>query len=501
MSFKKETDHVGMEVIVPVTGISNTAKTVGFLVNHFNADALSGLLRGEEVVGLGAHTQTIGIGKTGMVYLVNSDKVFVSGTSHEEALEFKQRVDTHPVRRCLEHGEEVVGEWKNFNGVDVVGAAMCMDIEGARLVLLVEQDTGEAFAPVEDLGLLFLCMGLFVSCGVVFTSMLAAKTVSGPLSRLAEFATRVSGGGGMIGQAVDLDRADEIGILAKALNSMIVSLQKMMGDLEEKNRIIVKSMKELKEVNAELDKFVYTSSHDLRAPLRGISSFATFLEEDYKDKLDDEGKDYLQEIRKGADRMERLIEDLLELSRISRIRNPYEPVDIRAIIGDVAARLQQEIAAHRVELEVAEHMPTICCDRIKIGEVFLNLIHNAIKFSSKNTGKTPKVDVGYSDEGTYHQFYVRDNGIGIAPQYQEQIFQIFQRLHTEAEYAGTGIGLSIVWKIVEEHDGRIWVDSQLGEGATFYFTISKNLQDRCGRCKDNLAGLSCASSSTEGETK
>jgi light-regulated signal transduction histidine kinase (bacteriophytochrome) len=131
-----------------------------------------------------------------------------------------------------------------------------------------------------------------------------------------------------------------------------------------------------------------------------------------------------------------------------------------------------------VDLIIQPDMPVIKCDRIKMSEVFLNLVNIAIKFSSKNKKENPKVEIGYVDEGEFHKFYVKDNGIGIDPQYHQQIFGIFKRLHTAKEYEGTGAGLSIVKRVIDDHGGKIWIESELGKGATFYFTIPKALKTK-----------------------
>ncbi|HBR14549.1 MAG TPA: hypothetical protein DD723_03265 [Candidatus Omnitrophica bacterium] len=262
-------------------------------------------------------------------------------------------------------------------------------------------------------------------------------------------------------------------------NGGIVSYIGISQDITDRKKAeqqMIQQKENLEKVNLELDSFVYTASHDLRAPLRGIASFATFLEEDYKDKLDAEGKDYLNEIRKGADRLSALIDDLLTLSRIARIKNPYEKVDIRTLIEAVRERLEFDIKESKVELGVQENLPLLVCDRIKLGEVFVNLINNSIKFSSKSNKENPKVDIGYNEREKFYEFYVKDNGIGIDPQYHERIFEIFKRLHKPGEYEGTGAGLSIVKRIVEDHGGRVWVESRLGQGAVFYFTIPKDLK-------------------------
>ena len=250
-------------------------------------------------------------------------------------------------------------------------------------------------------------------------------------------------------------------------------------DITERKRAeeqLVQEKENLEKVNLELDSFVYTASHDLRAPLRSIASFSYFLLQDCRDKLNEQGKHYLDKIQNSSKRMNQLIEDLLVLSRISRIKNPYDLVDIKELIRDVIKRIEFDIRETKTEVVIQKHMPQIVCDRIKIAEVFVNLLNNAIKFSSKENPSRPRVEVGYSDENRFHQFFVKDNGIGIDPAQHEQIFGLFKRLHKRSEYEGTGAGLSIVKRVVADHGGKIWVESEFGKGAAFFFTIPKNLK-------------------------
>ncbi len=146
------------------------------------------------------------------------------------------------------------------------------------------------------------------------------------------------------------------------------------------------------------------------------------------------------------------------------------------MINSVLERLEFDVKESQAELIVQKNMPTIRCDRIKLGEVFFNLINNALKFSSKNNLKKPRVEVCYVNDTDDHKFFVKDNGIGIEPQYHQKIFGIFKRLHKQSEYEGTGVGLSIVKRIIDDHQGKVWVESDLGKGAIFYFTIPKELK-------------------------
>ncbi len=221
-------------------------------------------------------------------------------------------------------------------------------------------------------------------------------------------------------------------------------------------------------VNRELDDFTYIVSHDLKEPLRSINAFSKFLEDDYGPAFDENARRYIQRIKANTDHMHALIEDLLEISRIERKLNPMEEADIGAIIDEARRRLEYSIQEKNVVVDIKGDLPRIYCDRTRITEVFANLFSNAIKFNDK---PEPRIEVGYSLEGAYHQFYVRDNGPGIEEQYFEKIFSIFQRLVKKEDYEGTGAGLTIVKKIIGMHRGRVWVESRPGEFSAFYFTI------------------------------
>lgn len=229
----------------------------------------------------------------------------------------------------------------------------------------------------------------------------------------------------------------------------------------------------LKETNQELNNFVYTVSHDLKAPLRAIDGFSGFLLEDHADKINDDGRLYLKRIRGGAQHMQSLINDLLELSKIGRISNPFEEVSISELLEQIKEEFQFQIKEKNAKIEINGNMPVIYCDKIRIYQVFSNLITNAIKFTKK--GVTPEIKIGCEDRDSYWEFYVKDNGIGIAKEYHKRIFEIFQRLHKPEEFEGTGIGLTIVKRIIELHKGGIWLESEEGKGSSFFFIIPKKV--------------------------
>jgi len=231
--------------------------------------------------------------------------------------------------------------------------------------------------------------------------------------------------------------------------------------------------RELARSNAELEDFAYAVSHDLKEPLRGIDDFSRFLAEDYSDKLDEQGQERIRAIRKSAQGMKQLIEDLLELSRLGRIRQELTTVGMQSLLGDVRLDLEFALREKKVDLRIEPGLPTLACDALRTKQVFQNLISNAIKFSDK---PQPVVEIACSEDDSVYTFSVRDNGIGIDDQYHEKIFWIFERLNQQGEYEGTGAGLAICKKIVEAHGGKIWVESSVGQGSTFSFTIPKSIQ-------------------------
>lgn len=222
--------------------------------------------------------------------------------------------------------------------------------------------------------------------------------------------------------------------------------------------------------NKELDEFAYIASHDLKEPLRGIHNYASFLKEDYADRLDEEGRRYIDRIQQLTERMADLIEHLLAYSRLGYVELARDLVDTDAVVDAVAEDLGPLLTGKGVELRRTGHLPVVKGDAIRIRQVFQNLISNAVKYNDK---PVKWVEVGCDDNRVPPLFYVRDNGIGIAPHHQDAVFQIFKRLHEQNKYGGgAGAGLTITRKIIERHGGRIWLESVHGEGASFYFTLN-----------------------------
>ncbi len=249
-------------------------------------------------------------------------------------------------------------------------------------------------------------------------------------------------------------------IVSALIYARLRSQASMTEALERKNQ-------ELEQSNEALERFAYVSSHDLKEPLRTIGSFSTLLKRRYHDQLDQEGKEYIDYVVNGVSKMYNLLEDLLDYSRlIHQHKELREEVNFNEVIASVKDSLNHSIQEKAVEIEIPP-MPYIRSNASQMEQLFQNLINNAIKFNDK---KQPKVSIEYQHLSGEHFFAVKDNGLGIDAQYQDKIFDVFQRLSRKG-YEGTGVGLAICKKIVEQHHGKIWVDSEEGKGSTFCFTI------------------------------
>ncbi|HZJ24953.1 MAG TPA: ATP-binding protein, partial [Anaerolineales bacterium] len=228
-------------------------------------------------------------------------------------------------------------------------------------------------------------------------------------------------------------------------------------------------IEELEAKNAELERFTYTVSHDLKSPLVTITGFLGYLEKDAMAGDIGRVRGSISRITVAAQKMQELLNDLLELSRIGRVINSPESLSFSEIIKESLERVEGQLEAKKIDVTVQENLPSVYGDRVRLVEVLQNLIDNAAKFSEVN--RDPHIEIGSieSDQKDEAIFFVRDHGIGIQPEFQERIFGLFNKLNHNAE--GTGIGLTLVRRIIEVHGGKIWVESEPGKGATFYFTL------------------------------
>jgi len=330
---------------------------------------------------------------------------------------------------------------------------------------------------------------VFVAAGVVL-SVFAFRLVR-PVRTLVRGTERIAAGDLVTRMDVGR-RRDELGTLADSFNRMTGQLRhqreqivaysrdleqkvaKRTAELSKANEGLKREVAERKRAeealvrsNTELEQFAYIASHDLQEPLRMVSGYVKMLERRYKGKLDADADDFIGFAVDGAERMSVLINDLLAYSRVTTRGKQFEPTGCEAVMEEVLSNL--EVAVTETGATVThDPLPTVMADRTQLGRLLQNLIGNAIKYHGE---APPEIHVSAKQTGGAWQFAVRDNGIGIEPQYHERIFAIFKRLHARDEYEGTGIGLAVARKIVERHGGRIWIESEPGTGSTFYFTI------------------------------
>lgn len=246
-----------------------------------------------------------------------------------------------------------------------------------------------------------------------------------------------------------------------------LELQREIGVREKAEAGLQEHAAALRRSNAELEQFAYIASHDLQEPLRMIGSYTGLLKRRYAGKLDREADEFIDYALDGVTRMRALINDLLTYSRVGREERPSEPTDSRVALDRALANLRAAIADRQAVIVIGD-LPTVMASSLQLTQLFQNLVGNGLKFCKQSR---PEIRIDAERRGADWVFSVKDNGIGIDPQYQERIFLIFQRLHKRDEYPGTGIGLAICKKIVERQGGRIWVESELGKGATFRFTL------------------------------
>ena len=269
--------------------------------------------------------------------------------------------------------------------------------------------------------------------------------------------------GGADGYLTEPIQPEELLATVKAF----VRLRQTEEKLQHMNDELSRQAVELRRSNEDLQQFAYVASHDLQEPLRTVISYAQLLSRRYQGKLDADADDFIDYVRAGATHMQELITDLLAFSQVQTKGQPFAMTDCEKVLARVLLRLQAQIEETRAVV-THDSLPTVFADVTQLGQVLQNLLSNALKFHGK---QPPRVHVSAQSDGKQWVFAVRDQGIGLEPTHAARIFQVFQRLHSRRAYPGTGIGLAICKRIIEQHGGRIWVESELGKGATFLFTL------------------------------
>ena len=454
-----------------------------------------------------------GLGATGETILANrrgDEVVFVTPIRHDPEAAFKRTIQMgssvgRPIQEALKarkgHGLSV-----DYRGKRVLAAWQYLP--SFRWGMVVKVDVDEAYAPIVRLRGSWLVLGLLASILVVALAWLLARSIAVPLVRLTDLAGRIADGD--LAARSDVRSADEIGQLSDAFNRMAVDLKRSTDELaQHRDRLaelveertaelrsankqleleiaVRKSAEEslehtleaLKLSHTELEQFAYIGSHDLQEPLRMVASYVQLLERRYKDQLDADANDFIGFAVEGATRMQRMIHDMLDFLAVTSHGKPFARTDSQKVFDEVAKSIQAEASGVTI---THDPLPPVMADGEQLSQLFQNLIGNAIKFGGEkallvhvSAGRRAPKDAPSpiaAPKPQMIQFSVRDNGIGMDQKYADRIFKIFQRLHTRDRYSGTGIGLALCKGIVERHGGLIWVESELGKGSTFFFTM------------------------------
>lgn len=327
-------------------------------------------------------------------------------------------------------------------------------------VTAVRQESHEALSSLGAIEQASQVVGILTISAAAVLSFFLSRSITTPLAELNRAAQKV--GEGQLDVTLSTTTGGEIGELTASFNQMTGRLRDSLASLTRRTE-------ELERSNAELEQFAYVASHDLKAPLRAIASLSSWIEEDIQESLTEDTRQQMHLLRGRVHRMENLIEGILQYSRAGRTLNPPEKVQVNELLTEIRDSLAPPAG---FQIQIAPNMPTIVAERVKLEQVFMNLLSNAMKHHDRPDGR---IQISSRRLGNgLHEFAITDDGPGIAPQYHEKVFQIFQTLKARDEVESTGVGLAVVKKIVEEQGGTIHIESKEGEGATFRFTWQDN---------------------------
>lgn len=417
-----------------------------------------------------------GLGETGETVLAKRDEkgdaLFLAPLrfDQEAALSRKVRQEERdvPMTQALLQNEEFFVDAIDYRGVPVLAITRYLPETDWGLVVKIDQV--EAFAPVTRMRNILALLILLSSIAVTMISLLVARSITKPLINLTLVASRISDGD--LSQRADVTHQDEFGRLGQAFNKMTSTLIEDIARRKQIEKKLAQQAKELSSSNHDLEQFAYVVSHDLRAPLRALKAYSQFLKEDCAHQLDEIGLEYIEGIGESAQEMDQLVVDLLDYSRIGRIKVELSQVDVNQLLERVITSLNLR---EHATIQLPTNAPIVPARAVRLEQILANLLSNAVKFLRPDV--PPLIIVSCAEEENKWVFSIQDNGIGIEEKQFKKIFGIFQRLHTIDEFEGTGIGLAIVKKAVEEHRGEITVQSTVGEGSIFTFTWPKQVEN------------------------
>lgn len=425
-----------------------------------------------------------GLGKTGEILLARREKngaaLFLTPLREDKDAALKRSIAKDelrvPMTQALLKNEQPPADSTDYRGKEIYAAIRYIEETDWGLVVKIDKD--EIHIPINRFRNLLLITIFIAAIVAILISLWFSRSVTGPIISLANTVRRVDDGD--LSARSELTSDDEVGMLATVFNDMTDKLLGLYSGLEDKvkkrteevtklNEELKRHSIELDSINKELETFNYSVSHDLRAPLRAIDGFSLALLEDYNERLDEQGRDYLQRVRAATQRMGHLIDAMLRLSRLSRSEMRIGTVDLSVIAREITNELSKDQPERKAEFIIQDRMTTK--GDINLLRILLeNLIGNAWKFTA-NTPE-PKIEFGVNLEAGDKVYFVSDNGSGFEMAYANKLFAPFQRLHSDTEFPGLGIGLATVKRIIYRHGGTIRAEAEVGKGAAFYFKLN-----------------------------
>jgi signal transduction histidine kinase len=363
--------------------------------------------------------------------------------------------DIHTVKDIVTYDQPGLGK----------AIASTLPVPGTKWIILVALSQSAVLEAADRFLFWIIGSGVLLTVVGMLIAWQISRNFTRRLDRLSQAAATLASGDDS--SPVPVDRHDELGKLAADFNSMALQVTRAHHSLEQQVRL---RTKELEAANKELESFSYSVSHDLRAPLRAVSGYAIMLKEDYEDTFDAEAKRITGNIISNVKMMGRLIDDLIAFSRLGKREVARRNIDMKALAEACTSELLNGWPEEKFNFVVSD-LPGCFGDEDLLKQVWLNLIGNALKYSSRTVA--PLVEIGHTSNGNGTIWFVRDNGAGFDMKYADKLFKVFQRLHSQDEFEGTGIGLALVRRIIDKHKGRIWAESTPGSGAVFYFTLSE----------------------------
>ncbi len=432
-------------------------RRVGVLASHLSLAAVDQIIR-----------ERNGLGESGEIYLVNPQRQLVS--IDPLARQDNQWLSSKGIDAALAR-QTGSGVYANYAGLPVIGSYQW--IAERDVALLVEINQAEALKLTRPLTAWNLAMSLVVIALSGLGTYFLVRRIIHPIQTLTQTATEIAAGN--LDLKAPVTSSNEVGRLALAFNVMTHELKQSLRGLEELNNALEARVglrtAELRASNRELESFSYSVSHDLRAPLRAISGYSRIMLNDFLPEFSAETRAMLTKINENAIYMGKLVDGLLAFSRLGRQSIRPQPLTTDILVNmvrKITQELQNDPKLAHVEMVIGS-LPPCVADSLLLHQVYINLISNALKFSQNLP--TARVEIGSTLTHQGPTYFVRDNGVGFDMQYAEKLFGVFQRLHHQHEFEGTGVGLAIVQRIIHRHQGEIWAEAAPGCGATFYFTL------------------------------